>query len=325
MSAHYSFKRTIIFVAAFLLVSTAALPAAEIRHRFLAMDESGRQVVHVDENDAGKNWTIPLKSKFRDIQLIGGGKIMIAGRGGYREYDLRTRKLLKEYAPPRDGAWKKAVIEAARRLPDGRTVLGLNAPKGITVVELDSSDRELRRASFAGTRTLRLMRMTPRGTVLFTTAGKPCAKLVEGSLDGSVVRTIPLDGIRYGYQALVRPEGGYVVSAGYAGKMLFLDAQGAVTRAVGEAAKEAGLKTKFFAGFQVLKNGDVVVCNWLGHKRKDARAGPQLLQFTPDGTLVWRWHDPKFAGCLDGIIILDDLDTSVLNDDSGGVLGAVGK
>ncbi len=310
MSVRCSFGRTVFFALVFHLA--AALPAAEIRHRFLAMDESGRQVVFVDENDAAKNWTIPLKSKFRDIQLIGGGKIMIAGRGGYREYDLRTRKLLKEYAPPRNEKGKKAGIESARRLSDGRTVLGMNAPKGITIVELDNSDRELRRAAFPGTRTLRLMRMTPRETVLFTTAGKPCAKLVEGTLDGTVVRSIPLEGIKYGYQALVWQGGGYVVSAGYAGKILFLDAQGGVIRTAGEAAKQAGLKTKFYAGFQVLDSGDIVVCNWLGHKRKDSRGGPQLLQFDRDGTLVWQWHDSKLAGCLDGIIILDDLDTSVL-------------
>ena len=43
----------------------------------------------------------------------------------------------------------------------------------------------------------------------------------------------------------------------------------------------------------------------------------------PDGKIVWQWHDAGRAGSLHGVIVLDDLDTAVLNDDVSSVLGPV--
>jgi hypothetical protein len=73
----------------------------------------------------------------------------------------------------------------------------------------------------------------------------------------------------------------------------------------------------------VLKNGDIVVCNWTGHGAKDGEKGAQILQFDPSGKVVWKWHDPVRAGSIHGVIIMDDLDPTVLNDDVSSVLGPV--
>ena len=72
---------------------------------------------------------------------------------------------------------------------------------------------------------------------------------------------------------------------------------------------------------QVLKSGNIVVANWTGHGSADSAKGSQILQFNPRGEVVWHWHDPERAGSVHGVIILDDLDTRVLNDDTSSVLG----
>jgi hypothetical protein len=79
----------------------------------------------------------------------------------------------------------------------------------------------------------------------------------------------------------------------------------------------------FFAGFQLLKNGNLVGCNWTGHGPKDSAKGWQLLEFAPDGSLVWHYHNPERAGTLINIAILDHLDQNLLLDDSSGELKAV--
>jgi len=92
-----------------------------------------------------------------------------------------------------------------------------------------------------------------------------------------------------------------------------------------QSAEEKTSGYHLFAGFQVLKNGNVVVCNWTGHGPNDSSKGVQIVEYSPANQLVWKWHDPSRAGSVNGAIILDDLDTQVLNDDASSVLGAVSQ
>jgi hypothetical protein len=65
------------------------------------------------------------------------------------------------------------------------------------------------------------------------------------------------------------------------------------------------------------------MCNWTGHDPSDSTKAPQIIEFDRTGKLLWSWHDPILAGTLHGVVILDDLDTAVLNDDSSGRLTKV--
>lgn len=289
------------------------VPSSTIQHRFLAMDESRAELVYVDQSDAAKGWAIHFPSRYRDVQLIGGGKILISSDAGYREYRFATQELLKE---------TKGFpgVSFARRLPDGRTVLGGNA-KGITVYELDPNDHLLRTGNFPLT-TVRLGRLTPQGTLLF---GGNATHLIEGTLDGKIVKDIVLNEAKHIYHAVRKPDGHLLVTTGYGASLLEIDAGGKVLKRWGgkqsPAAGELGFH--FFAGFQLLNGGDIVVANWTGHGAKDSDKGAQLVQFDPSGKVVWAWHDPQRAGSIHGVIVLDDLDPTLLNDDRSSVLGPV--
>jgi hypothetical protein len=125
------------------------------------------------------------------------------------------------------------------------------------------------------------------------------------------------------YQVLRNPDKHLLVSMGYGAAAVELDETGKVLKALGgkktEDAKKLGFN--FFSGFQVLKNGNVVVANWTGHGVNDSSKGVQLVEFDNSGKVVWTWHDPVLAGTLHGVIVLDDLDIQVLNDDVSSVLG----
>jgi hypothetical protein len=81
----------------------------------------------------------------------------------------------------------------------------------------------------------------------------------------------------------------------------------------------------FYAGFQVLSNGNYVVTNWQGHGPKFGASGVQLLEYTPGGKLVWSWkQDPEKFSSLQGVIVLDGLDISRMHvEDAEGVLSPV--
>lgn len=301
----------VMFMACTSLAETNT-PA--IKHRFLAEDESRAQLLLVDQRDPAQDWVIKFPDRYRDYQLVGGNRVMLNTGNGFREYDLKTHEMVREV---KDKAW--AGITTARRLPDGRTILGGNH-KGITFYELGADGKLLREANFPALNTLRLARLSPRGTLLF---GANENRAVEAGLDGKVLREVIIDGAKHIYQVLEKPDGNWLVATGYSHRIAEVNREGKVVRQLGGDPAPAGLWLNFYCGFQVLKNGNTVVCNWTGHDANDSKRAPQLIEYAPDGKIVWQWHDAERAGSLHGVLILDDLDTNVLNDDVSSVMGQV--
>ena len=300
-----------------LAAGAAELNVPPLQHRFLAEDESRSQLLLVDTAHPEKNWAIKFPERYRDSQLVGKERILLNTSQGFREYDLRTRELVREVKDA-----KFAGCFTARRLPDGRTILGGNRKTGVFFFELGADDKVLRSAEFPTLNTLRTARLTPRGTLLLGAGGE---KIVEVNLDGKILRTVNVPGAKHTYQVIEKADGNWLAAIGYGFAIVEIDREGKVVRRWGGAPAPEGLWLHFFSGFQLLKNGNLVCCNWTGHGAEDSVKAPQLLEYTPDGKLVGQWHDAKMAGSLHGIIVLDDLDTNLLNDDTNGVLGPVMK
>lgn len=304
--------RTIVFLLLALWLGVPGLDAAEIRHRFIAKDESRSQLLLVDQREPANDWVIKLPGKGRDLQLAGKNRVLLSGPAGYWEYDLNDRKLVKEVK-----GFPGAM--SARRQPDGRTLLAC-VQKEVVVFELSPDDRVLRQADFK-VATTRVIRLTPQSTILFGCT----TQLFEGDLNGKILKTIAFPEGSWVYQGLRKPNGHLLASGGYNPTLFELDAAGVVIKTIGGRShpEAKALGFSFFGGMQVLKNGDVVVCNWTGHGANDSAKGAQLLQFNGAGEVVWKWHDPVRAGSIHGVIILDDLDPAVLHDDVNFVFGPV--
>lgn len=286
--------------------------AAEIRHRFLAVDESRAQLLLVDQADPAQDWTLKLTAKHRDLQLVGQDRVLLTFPDGYREYRLADQSLVKE-VKGYPGA------TSVRRLADGRTVLACNA-QGVMVYELGPDDQPLRQVRFPLAST-RLIRLTPQGTLLIGCSNQ----VIEGDWTGQIVKTLTLPKGTWVYQALWMPSGHVLAAGGYEPAFLELDGDGRVVKTIGgrQTAEANALGYHFFGGFQVLAGGDIVVSNWTGHGVDDSRKGVQLVQYDPAGHVVWKWHDPERAGSINGVIVLDGLDTAKLHADTSLVLGPV--
>lgn len=311
---------TITLLKMTLLASlgAASLSAAPIKHDFLAIDEGLAQLLHINENDPAKNWIVPVgHPQARDMQLIGGGRVLIGHDHGYSEFDIATGKVAKEVTSYKG-------VTSVRRLPGGNTLIAganLDGEKSVVVLEVDDANVVKHKTVFSGTY-IRLIRETAAGTWLMMND----TMIREGDRTGKLIHEWTVPGFRHAWKALRLPNGHTLADAGYGAFFVELDANGTVIRkfgAKGETPPE--VNTNFYAMFQLLPNDHVVVANWQNHGPGHGSEGIQMLEFDPAGKIVWQWSEAKIISSLQGVLVLDGLDISKLHDERNGVMAPLAK
>lgn len=287
-----------------------------IQHEFLAIDEGRATLLHVDEREGSKNWIVPIgHPQARDLQLVGGNRILAGHHHGYTEFDILTGRVMKEFT-----AFEGAT--AARRQPDGHTLLaGVDSAgaKGVVVLELDPLDREVHRAIFPGDY-VRLIRQTKSGTYLMSCNDR----IREGSRDGKYLREFTVEGFYHAWKSLELPDGNLIVTAGYGAFVVELASDGTILRKFGGRGQVPdNINPFFYAMFQLLPDGNIVLANWQGHGPDRGHSGRQLLEFNPAGEIVWSWSEQELISSLQGVLVLDGLDATKLHDERIGVMQPV--
>ena len=146
-------------------------------------------------------------------------------------------------------------------------------------------------------------------------------RIREGDREGNYLREFPVEGFYHAWKSLRLPNGGLLISAGYGAFMVELDAAGEeIRRFGGKGQVPEAVNPFFYAMFQLLGNGNVVLANWQGHGSGFGNSGVQLLEFDPGGGIVWQWGDPARISSLQGMLVLDGLDLSKLHDERDGVM-----
>jgi hypothetical protein len=286
---------------------------SRIQHEFLTIDEGHATLLHVDERDPSRDWIVPIgHPQARDMQLVGGNRLLVGHHHGFSEFDIATGEVQVEFASLEG-------VTAARRQPDGTTILAgvdLDGTAGVVVLELDASHRITKKTGFPGDY-VRLIRQTSRGTYLMSCNDR----IREGSPEGEYLREYPVEGFYHAWKAVQRPNGNLVVTAGYGAFVVELDAEGNLLRKFGgkDEVPEA-VNPFFYATFQLLPNDHIVLANWQGHGEGFGESGIQLLEFDPAGNIVWQWSDSARISSLQGLLVLDGLDTSKLHDERNGCM-----
>ncbi len=198
--------------------------------------------------------------------------------------------------------------------------INLQGKQGIVLVEVDKSGNIQRTVAYAGFDYVRLIRETVSGTFLITAD----EIVFEGNAKGDIIWKATVTGLPkpHAWQALRLGNGQTVVSSGYAKNLQIFSADGNLLDTITGPAE---VHPNFYAGFQILGNGNYVVTNWQGHGPKFGASGTQLLEYTPKGELVWSWkQDPAKFSSLQGVVVLDGLDVNRLHvEDSNGRLAPV--
>ena len=270
------------------LCQTAVAAAAPTGHRFLAVDDGTHTLVHVDENDPARNWSVAT-GYVMDMQLVGQDRVLLCVDDGFREYEVAYGKLLKSVK----GAGGKSY--SVYRTSGERTLLtgdDLGGQKGACLVVYDRADRIIERKVFDGLTMLRHLRPTPEGTYLLAAVGQ----VVELDARWNIIRQSKVAGNLF--KAVRLANGNILCSSGPGARFLKeLNPQGVVVREIrGDQLTEGS-----FTGFHLQRDGHVVVANWLGHGPD--HDGTVLVEYDRDGKLVWRYARPH-ASFVE-VIVLD--------------------
>lgn len=282
--------------------------APPIQHRFLALDESRKQLLFVDQKHPQNDWTLrlPQDATPRDFQVVGDHHALIASGKGYLQCDVKSGALIQQVDCVDE------MVISLRRLASGNTLL-MGRDSG-TLYEVDQT-ASLIRTTWLPVKFARLMRFAPEGHLVFC----PDSQIMEIDIAGRVLHTVPFrvqddprPAKRSGYHVVKMLNGNYLVSTCYTTAVAEVTPEGEVVRTLGgrETPQAKVMNWVAFTGFQVLPNGHTVVTTWNGHGAEDSHNGPQLVEFDPEGRIVWQWHDAERAGSILAVVVLDELDTS---------------
>lgn len=278
------------------------------KRRFLLRDEGLSQLSYIDLRNPQANWFVKVPSG-RDIQLAGNGRVLIGTGNGYEEYEIATGKKVFELA-----SYPGTI--SARRLRNGNTILAgsdWQGKQGIILVEVDKNSAIQRQIIFPAHTYLRLVRETVSGSFLIT-----ADELVfEGNAKGEIIWRATMAGIDkpHAWQAQRLSNGQTIVSTGYDKNLQIFSKDGKLLDSI---SGPAAVHPVFYAGFQILANGNYVVTNWQGHGSAFGASGIQLLEYTSKGKLVWSWkQDAEKFSSLQGVIVLDGLDVNRLHVEDG--------
>ena len=296
-------KMWLISIVTVSLCCSALRGAEVIKHKFLVMDE-GRHLIHyVDQNDPKNDWTLDHKGNGWDMQLLDGNRLLANTSNGWVIYDLKTRKLLEEHS---DKALKGRVM-SMRWMPDGtKYLLEDTKGKGITLYKMDKANKIVMSQNYPKLSTPRYVRVMPDGNPIFASSDG----ITEVSkTDFSIVKRILIPGGKKSnaFQGGKTAKGNYLMGAGFAGAFYEITPDGKVVKKFTQKKEDMpeGMVNRFYSGFTLLKNGDVICAHWAGHGSDAAKKAYQLMQFNKEGKLVWYWHDAKLAGSALQAIIMD--------------------
>ena len=297
-----------VFASACTSQRVASSTASRNPSKFILRDEGLSQLSFVNLSDTNSNWHVPIPAG-RDLQLVGNNRVLIGTGNGFEEHDITTGAKLFELT-----SYNGTV--AARRLRNGNTLLvGVKwrEKEGIVLVEVDKAGAVQRQIIYPGFNYVRLVRETEAGNFLVTAN----ETIFEGKPDGTILWRATITGRKdpHAWQAVRLKNGQTLVSGGFKANFQVFGTDG---KLVDSLVAPSDVRPYFFAGFQVLQNGNYVVTNWQGHGPTFGNSGDQILEFSPDGKLVWSWkQDPSKFSSLQGVIVLDGLDTNLLYLENG--------
>ena len=290
------FTQFLPILALFTLLSRSSVSAAApIKHRFLCCDYlSGK--VSIVNTDGVEEWRVEAKAP-QDCWMLPNGNILFAHLTGAREVTL-AQEVVWEYKAPNG-----VEVHCAQPLPDGNVMVVECGTKRI--VEVDRHGAILREVPLVpgpkvGTHgQFRGARKLATGNYLVTYMSD--RKVAEVDTTGRIVREHPVPG--YPHEIVPLKSGNWLVTCGDGHQVVELNAKGDIVWSVQENDLPDN-PLRLMAGIQRLPNGNLLLCNYLGHGH--IGKNPHLYEVTPDKQLVWSYADHGLFKTINQIQVIDE-------------------
>lgn len=297
-------RRTLkfLFFSLFLIglsLNTQAQDSSEEpkQHHFMFMQYSPVNRI-VELSAEGKIlWEHPVPSLAVMFETLKNGNVIYAYGGnptGVQEVD-RDHKVVWNYTA------KCEQVLGFSRLPNGNILVGEEGP--CQAVEVDRSGKEVRitpltTAEKPAHRQLRSIHRLKNGNLL--ACHEADATVREVTSEGKVVWEYgPVENV---FEAIRLKNGNTLIGAGTQARIIEVNRQGKIVWEFG--AKDApNLVLTWITGIQVLKNGNLVVANFLRGKEGQ---GAHAFEVTRKKQVVWTFADHKMATLVTMAHVLDE-------------------
>jgi hypothetical protein len=289
-------------------VGSAGNGGVPTHQEFILYDDAGGRLLYVNNAKPTANWT-SNSGTGRDMQLIGGGRVMLGKSDGWDEYQLTDGLKV-------GGVHGFSGTQTAHRLADGNTILASVSGTNIVLKFVNAAGQMQRQITYAGFSYVRMVRPTSTGTYLVTAD----TVAFEGNDQGMVLSRGTISGGSHTWKAMRLANGNIAVTNGYGAALLIYDNTWKMIQTIGGKSQPnaAQLAPWFFADFHVMPNGNFFVVNSQADRTMDNSV--QLLEYNAAGTLVWQQKQPTGIHSLEEAIVLDGLDTSKLHVEPEGRL-----
>lgn len=265
-------------------------------HNFACADYTQGKVFIIQKDSVA--WEFPAPNS-NDLWLLANGNILFTTGKGVLEL-TRAKDTVFHYESTSE-------IYACQRLGNGNTFIGeCNAGRLLELTPSGKMVKEIKILpdSIKGSHSfMRNARALKNGNYLVTLFGQKLVREYDQS--GKIVWEVKAPG---GPHSVIRlPSGNTMVSVGDADKnpkILEFNKNGEIVWEI----SNADLPEKPFrslGGMQKLPNGNILVCNWLGHNQYGTTA-PHLLEITPDKKIVWTFTNEKYMRTMSTIFMLDE-------------------
>lgn len=273
----------------------ASVDPGPIRHRVMALEYPGK-LIEISA-DGAKVWEHQTPSLTVMFSVLANGHVFYPHGGtarGAEEID-REHHVVWSYASP------AGELLGGERLANGNTLLGEGGPA--KALELDTAKTVVRSISVPTSEAsahgqIRHLHRLANGNVLAALEGEGVAREVDPS--GKTVWEY--GGVKSIHEAIRLPNGNTLIGGGESKRVLEVTSGGQIVWEF-DATDAPELGIAFVTSIQVLKNGDLLVGNWLG---AGGGVGAHAFQVTRAKKVVWKLEDHQLLKSATTVTALDD-------------------
>ena len=274
--------------ACFLVAGCAAVP---VSHPFLCCDLGKNAVIRV--NDKGQEtWHYPI-ARAHDVWALPNDHVLVASETVGVVEVAPDKTVVWSYKAPDGQLW------SCQPLPEGRVLTAVKVSGGVRIREIardGSVFKEIATQRDPGE--IRLCRKTPEGTYLLAARG--ARQVWEYDADGKLLRNFDAPGNVY--LGVRTARGTTLIACGDGHALVEVDNDNRILWKLDEHDLP-GIPLRFVAGIQELPNGNIVVCNWLGHGKFTGET--QVIEINRKKEIVWKVNDWKSLALVSHIQLLD--------------------
>lgn len=275
--------------------SAGNTPSGPVQHHLMVVEYPGRLLEISPEGQ--KLWEHQTPSLTVMFNVLPNGHIFYPHGGtarGAEEID-REHHVVWSYDSPAQE------LLGGERLPNGNSLLGEGGPpQALELTPQKSVARTIPVTTNeqAAHGQIRHVHRLANGNVLLALESEGVAR----ELDASGKTVWQFTGVSRIHEAIRLPSGNTLIGGGDSKRVLEVTPAGDIAWEFNDKdAPELGLA--FIASVQPLKNGDLLVCNWLG---AGGGNGVHAFQVTRDKRIVWKLDDHQLLKSVTTVTALDD-------------------